>query len=315
VRRYGPASRCLACLGSALRTSSAWTVFRTRERARGHQRRTCRHEHGCQRNTRGPEPASDVRELSSTSAGLPWTAGRTTTRMAGSCQPIEDPRPSARYDTSCSASGGDSQPPPAPGRPAIRQTQCPLFLPPAAGRRHRRFRLPRTTTSWSSRTPSHASRGTESGTLLAGATLPGQAVQALGRTVKSDPAGLLVERPAAGRCELICFSQDHAASFADLTADQAEIVLEAWIDRTTALSAMRESSRVFCFENRGPEIGATLSLRNGQIHARSRTSPHARRACSSTCTSRRTAQRTGRNLFDDMLAAELSGWVESRVGA
>ena len=36
-----------------------------------------------------------------------------------------------------------------------------------------------------------------------------------------DPADLLARRPGAGRCEVVCFTSDHDASFADLTPGQA----------------------------------------------------------------------------------------------
>lgn len=178
--------------------------------------------------------------------------------------------------------------------------QCPL-CPSTAGRRTEIPAPAYDVVVFENRFPTLAAE--QSGTLLAGDPA-GPGGPGAGQDSKSDPAGLLVERPAAGRCELICFSQDHAASFADLTADQAEIVLEAWIDRTTALSAMPGIEQVFCFENRGPEIGATLSHPHGQIHAFPYVTPRTSRMLS-TCTTYR--QRTGRNLFDDMLAAELSG--------
>ena len=41
----------------------------------------------------------------------------------------------------------------------------------------------------------------------------------------------------AGRCEVVCFTPDHTASFADLTEEQAALVLDAWTDRTAELAA------------------------------------------------------------------------------
>ncbi|HEX3923181.1 MAG TPA: galactose-1-phosphate uridylyltransferase, partial [Streptosporangiaceae bacterium] len=79
--------------------------------------------------------------------------------------------------------------------------------------------------------------------------------------------GLLASRPGHGRCEVVCFSPEHSASFADLTHDQAALVMSAWIDRSTALAALPDVEQVFCFENRGREIGVTLSHPHGQIYA------------------------------------------------
>jgi UDPglucose--hexose-1-phosphate uridylyltransferase len=73
--------------------------------------------------------------------------------------------------------------------------------------------------------------------------------------------------PAAGRCEVVCFSSDHTSSFADLTPARVRTIIEAWADRTTELSALPGIEQVFCFENRGKEIGVTLPHPHGQIYA------------------------------------------------
>ena len=114
---------------------------------------------------------------------------------------------------------------------------------------------------------------------------------------------LLVTRPGYGRCEVVCFSQDHDASFADLTHDQAAIVLAAWTDRSAALAALPRVQEVFCFENRGPEIGVTLTHPHGQIYAYPFVTP---RTSLMLAMSEQFRQDTGRNLFDEVLAAELA---------
>ncbi len=115
--------------------------------------------------------------------------------------------------------------------------------------------------------------------------------------------GLLRTRPGNGRCEVVCFSPDHAASLADLTHDQAALVLAAWTDRSVALAAIPGVEQVFCFENRGPEIGATLSHPHGQIYAYPFVTPRTSRMLATSAEYRRD---TGRNLFDAVLAAERS---------
>lgn len=114
-------------------------------------------------------------------------------------------------------------------------------------------------------------------------------------------AGPLVRRPGSGRCEVVCFSPDHDASFADLSTEQVSLVLDTWIDRTRTLSAMPAVEQVFCFENRGPEIGVTLQHPHGQIYAYPYVTPRTSRMLESVAGYRR---RTGHNLFDDVLAAE-----------
>jgi UDPglucose--hexose-1-phosphate uridylyltransferase len=115
-------------------------------------------------------------------------------------------------------------------------------------------------------------------------------------------AGLMIARPAVGRCEVVCFSQHHTASFADLTSDQAATVVAAWTDRSRELGRMPGIAQVYCFENRGAEIGVTLSHPHGQIYAYPYVTPRTDRMLTS-CASYR--QETGRNLFDDVVAAEL----------
>ncbi|MBY8887695.1 galactose-1-phosphate uridylyltransferase [Streptomyces sp. PTM05] len=117
-----------------------------------------------------------------------------------------------------------------------------------------------------------------------------------------DERGLFARRPAAGRCEVVCFTSDHDASFADLTPEQAALVLEVWTDRTAELSELPGVEQVFCFENRGREIGVTLSHSHGQIYAYPFVTPRTESTLRELAAHR---DRTGgRNLFDDVLAAE-----------
>ncbi|MCB5907616.1 galactose-1-phosphate uridylyltransferase [Streptomyces pinistramenti] len=106
----------------------------------------------------------------------------------------------------------------------------------------------------------------------------------------------------SGRCEVVCFTPDHDASFADLTPAQAALVLDAWTDRTAALSQLPQVAQVFCFENRGAEIGVTLGHPHGQIYAYPFTTPRTERMLASLAAHREATG--GRNLFDDVLADE-----------
>ncbi|MCP3820448.1 galactose-1-phosphate uridylyltransferase [Streptomyces sp. A3M-1-3] len=106
----------------------------------------------------------------------------------------------------------------------------------------------------------------------------------------------------SGRCEVVCFTSDHDASFADLTEEQAALVLEAWTDRTAELAGLPEVKQVFCFENRGAEIGVTLGHPHGQIYAYPFTTP--RTALMLRSLAAHTEATGGRNLFDDVVARE-----------
>jgi UDPglucose--hexose-1-phosphate uridylyltransferase len=123
----------------------------------------------------------------------------------------------------------------------------------------------------------------------------------------SDPVGpsvnpLLAHAPALGRCEVVCFTSDHGASFSSLSPARARTVVDVWADRTRELSALEAVEHVFPFENRGEEIGVTLHHPHGQIYAYpfvpARTASLLRAATEHH-------QRTGRLLGADLLAAEL----------
>ncbi|RCV49661.1 galactose-1-phosphate uridylyltransferase [Marinitenerispora sediminis] len=120
----------------------------------------------------------------------------------------------------------------------------------------------------------------------------------------TDPA--VEARPGTGRCELVCFTSDHTASFADLTPRRARTVIEAWADRTAELSAMPEVAHVYPFENRGEEIGVTLHHPHGQIYGFPFPPPRIRRMAAAA---RRHREHTGGNLFDDAVAAERAAGV------
>ncbi|MFI6580309.1 galactose-1-phosphate uridylyltransferase [Embleya sp. NPDC050493] len=108
-------------------------------------------------------------------------------------------------------------------------------------------------------------------------------------------------RPSGGRCEVMCFTPEHDASFKDLTPERVRLVLDAWTDRTAELSALPGVEQVYCFENRGREIGVTLPHSHGQIYAYPFVTPRTATMIASTAAHR---HRTGRNLFEDVLAAE-----------
>jgi len=106
-------------------------------------------------------------------------------------------------------------------------------------------------------------------------------------------------REPLGRCEVVCFTSDHGSSFAQLTPRRVRTVFEAWVDRTRALSALPGTEQVYCFENRGEEIGVTLHHPHGQIYAFPFVTPR---------TERMVAQArgyNGNNLFEDLVGTEL----------
>ncbi len=106
-----------------------------------------------------------------------------------------------------------------------------------------------------------------------------------------------------GRCEVICFSSDHTGSFSQLEAPHARLVVDAWRHRTADLMARPGIANVFCFENRGEEIGVTLTHPHGQIYGYPYLPP---RVALMLREARAHADRTGGNLFTDILASEVA---------
>lgn len=109
--------------------------------------------------------------------------------------------------------------------------------------------------------------------------------------------------PGTGRCEVVCFTPDHDASFAGLSPQRAATVLTAWADRTAVLGSADGIEHVYCFENRGEEAGVTLHHPHGQVYALPFVPPRTQRLQASAQAHR---SRTGQNLFDWLLAAEIA---------
>ncbi|MFF7294268.1 galactose-1-phosphate uridylyltransferase [Microbacterium sp. NPDC008134] len=82
-----------------------------------------------------------------------------------------------------------------------------------------------------------------------------------------DALGLGRTRTSVGRCEVVCFSPEHSGSFGTQSVTRARTVIEAWADRTAALSQLPGIQQIFPFENRGEAIGVTLPHPHGQIYA------------------------------------------------
>lgn len=69
------------------------------------------------------------------------------------------------------------------------------------------------------------------------------------------------------RCEVVLYTPDHEATFTSLGVTGARRVIDLWAARTAALGARDDVDYVLVFENRGPEVGATIAHPHGQIYA------------------------------------------------
>ena len=81
-----------------------------------------------------------------------------------------------------------------------------------------------------------------------------------------------------GRCEIVLYTPDHDQTFAGLGVVGARRVIDMWAQRTAELGARDDVDYVLIFENRGPEVGATVTHPHGQIYAYERIPPVPLRA-------------------------------------
>ena len=110
---------------------------------------------------------------------------------------------------------------------------------------------------------------------------------------------LAAQRASVGRCEVVCFTSDHNSAFAALTPERVRTVIAAWADRTRTLGDLAGVEQVYCFENRGEEIGVTLHHPHGQIYAFPFVAPRVEQMVAQA------RRYEGGNLFDDLVATEL----------
>ena len=198
----------------------------------------------------------------------------------------------------------DARPPaPRPALPALRQD--PLtgeWISIAAARQNRAFLPPAELDPLAPSTPGNPTEipdnydvavfENKSPAFGPGLPEPGAASDA-----DLDTIGLGRSLPGYGRCEVVCFGPQHTGSWADFSASRARTVVEAWADRTAALSALPGIRQVFVFENRGPEIGVTLHHPHGQIYGYPYVTPRTKNLRASIAS-------YGRGLMGDILDFE-----------
>ena len=119
------------------------------------------------------------------------------------------------------------------------------------------------------------------------------------------PGAPLAElRPGFGRCEVVCFTDEHERVFAELGRERARLVVDVWAERTEELGRIEGVEQVFAFENHGEEIGVTLAHPHGQIYAYPYLTPRVEKILASVGRHR---EATGGDLFAELVAAERAG--------
>jgi UDPglucose--hexose-1-phosphate uridylyltransferase len=116
------------------------------------------------------------------------------------------------------------------------------------------------------------------------------------------PQLLVPTREGLGRCEVLVFTQDSRTSLGALPLWHIELILEVWSDRYSTLGAYPQIQYVFPFENRGVEVGVTLSHPHGQIYGYPFVPPIP---AAELAQQRAYLHEHGRGLLEDMVDQEL----------
>ena len=74
-------------------------------------------------------------------------------------------------------------------------------------------------------------------------------------------------RQSKGICEVVCYTSNHDLYLEDLPLEKIGNLIKVWIDRYSNLGKKEFVKYVLIFENKGEEIGVTLSHPHGQIYA------------------------------------------------
>ncbi len=86
-------------------------------------------------------------------------------------------------------------------------------------------------------------------------------------TPLNSGSDLLKSKPSHGICEVIMYTSVHNSSLAQMSFMQIENLIDVWKDRIRELSGHPRIKYIFIFENKGEEVGATLSHPHGQLYA------------------------------------------------
>jgi UDPglucose--hexose-1-phosphate uridylyltransferase len=106
---------------------------------------------------------------------------------------------------------------------------------------------------------------------------------------------------AYGKCEVILYSSEHTKKLYELSDAHVLKIVDLWTDRYRELSKDRKIKYIYEFENRGEEVGVTMSHPHGQLYAYSWIPEKIR---SELVNCKKYYKKNGSNLFKDLNAAE-----------
>jgi len=126
---------------------------------------------------------------------------------------------------------------------------------------------------------------------------------------RPDPAAPAIEgdalepvAPSKGVCEVVLYTSQHGGTLAEASIPRLRRLIEVWTERYRTLAALDYIDYVYIFENKGKDIGVTLTHPHGQIYAFSFIPPFVNRWLQSA---KDYYAETGRSVFMDMLQKEL----------
>ena len=117
-----------------------------------------------------------------------------------------------------------------------------------------------------------------------------------------EPApGVYLNRPARGIARVVCYSQRHDLSLAQLESPEIENLLGAWQAEYTDLGNRAEINHVLIFENKGDVVGVSNPHPHCQIYA---TNFVFKTIETEAEVSRRYLDASGRPIFQDIISSE-----------
>lgn len=113
--------------------------------------------------------------------------------------------------------------------------------------------------------------------------------------------GLYHTRKAVGKCEVILYTPDHYATIPYLPRSHMKQIVELWTKTFEELDQDAQHQYVMIFENRGEEVGVTITHPHGQVYAYPFI-PQKIKVELDNC--KKYLEKTGRNMFEDIIAEE-----------
>ena len=117
----------------------------------------------------------------------------------------------------------------------------------------------------------------------------------------APPAGICRNRPATGVARVVCYSPRHDVTLAELDVDGVDALLQTWQQQMHELATHSEVTFVLIFENKGEVVGVSNPHPHCQIYATNFTFKYIE---TELAVGRRHLEKTGRFVFQDILAAE-----------